>query len=133
MPLFKKFCYCFSLRTGALVVACSNIIVDITDTALTIYTKDYFCYEMLVIMIISTIWNIFSEMILMTAIFRANPKLLPVHLVTCLGSLIFRMISHMLSASLGRSNFLLVTYAFLMVGYVAADVLIVLSYYHSEI
>ncbi|KAI8042289.1 uncharacterized protein LOC128263006 [Drosophila gunungcola] len=133
MPILKKFCFCFSLRTGALIIAYSSLFIDITDALLTMYTKEKLCFEVLIIMIISTIWNIVSDMVLMTAIYRQNPNLLPVHLVTCLGSLILRMISHMLTAAVAEPDYLMVAYAFFMMGYIAADVLIVLSYYHSEV
>ncbi|XP_017115541.1 uncharacterized protein LOC108138076 isoform X1 [Drosophila elegans] len=133
MPILKKFCFCFSLRTGALIIAYSSLFIDITDGVWTMYNKEKFCFKILIIMIISSIWNVVSDMILITAIYRQNPNLLPVHLVTCLGSLILRLICNMLTAVVTEPDYLMVAYAFFMIGYIAADVLIVLSYYHSEV
>ncbi|XP_039226871.1 uncharacterized protein LOC6529015 isoform X2 [Drosophila yakuba] len=114
MPLIKKFCYCFSLRSGALTIA-------------------YYCGDILLLWIISTVWNIISEMVLLTALHRDNPHLLPVHLVTCLCGLILEMTNHMWIASLGITDYILMSYAFFLIAYVAADVVVVLSYYQSEI
>ncbi|XP_017115543.1 uncharacterized protein LOC108138076 isoform X2 [Drosophila elegans] len=70
MPILKKFCFCFSLRTGALIIAYSSLFIDITDGVWTMYNKEKFCFKILIIMIISSIWNVVSDMILITAIYR---------------------------------------------------------------
>ncbi|EDW89759.1 uncharacterized protein Dyak_GE20946 [Drosophila yakuba] len=133
MPLIKKFCYCFSLRSGALTIAYVGLTIDVLDSVATIYTESQYCGDILLLWIISTVWNIISEMVLLTALHRDNPHLLPVHLVTCLCGLILEMTNHMWIASLGITDYILMSYAFFLIAYVAADVVVVLSYYQSEI
>ncbi|EDW51820.1 uncharacterized protein LOC6611351 [Drosophila sechellia] len=133
MPIIKKFCFCFSLRIGAFSIAYAGLTMDVLDTVATIYTKSQYCADILLLWIISTIWNIISALVLLTALFRENPHLLPVHLVTSLCGLILEMTNHMVIASLGRTDYVLMSYAFIMIAFVSADVVIVLSYYQSEV
>ncbi|XP_017067061.1 uncharacterized protein LOC108105139 [Drosophila eugracilis] len=132
MPLFRRFFLCFSLRSGALTIAYSGLVIIIIDSICTIYNTK-FCGEIKIMRIISTIWNVLSEIVLLTAVYRENPNLLPVHLVTCLCGLILEMSSHMIIAGIGLSDSFLIGYAFFAIGYVSADLMIVLSYYHSEV
>ncbi|XP_016956530.1 uncharacterized protein LOC108028998 [Drosophila biarmipes] len=129
----KKFCCCLSLRTGALSIAYSGITVDVFESIWNIISKDQFCGDILVIWIISAFWNILSDMVLFIAIYRENPHLLPVHLVTCLAGLMLEMVSHMVIAAIGMADYYLVGFAFFKIGYTTADLVIVLSYYHSEV
>ncbi|XP_039502141.1 uncharacterized protein LOC120458530 isoform X3 [Drosophila santomea] len=115
MPLIKKFCYCFSLRSGALTIAYVGLTIDVLDSVATIYTESQYCGDILLLWIISTVWNIISEMVLLTALHRDNPHLLPVHLVTCLCGLILEMTNHMWIASLGITDYILMSYAFFLI------------------
>ncbi|EDV58017.1 uncharacterized protein LOC6542705 [Drosophila erecta] len=133
MPIIKKFCYCFSLRTGAFTIAYAGLTMDLLDAIAAIYTENHYCGDIILLAMISTVWNILSELVLLTALYRDNPHLLPVHLVTCLCGLIIEMNSHMLIASLGVTDYILMSYAFFLIAFVTADVVIVLSYYHSEV
>lgn len=72
MPIIKKFCYCFSLRIGAFSIAYAGLTMDVLDTVATIYTKSQYCADILLLWIISTIWNIISALVLLTALFRVR-------------------------------------------------------------
>ncbi|XP_017056811.1 uncharacterized protein LOC108098432 [Drosophila ficusphila] len=133
MPLFKKFCFFFSLKRGALTIAYTGLTVDTVDAIWLLYNKPKFCGDVLTIWIIALVWNVISVTILIFAVYRANPNLLPLHMVTCLIGLILVLISHMQIAALKQIDFKLVAYAFINIGYVAADIVIILSYYHSEV
>jgi len=71
----KKFCCCLSLRTGALSIAVSGLTVDVLESIWTIISKQQFCGDILVIWIISAFWNILSDMVLFTAIYRVREKI----------------------------------------------------------
>ncbi|KAH8351821.1 hypothetical protein KR084_000008 [Drosophila pseudotakahashii] len=133
MTLLNKCCCCLTLRTGAQIIAYSGLTVDILESLWTIFSKEQFCGDILVIWIVSAIWSVLSDLVLITGIYRENPNLLPVHLVTCLAGLVLEMISHMVIASIGMADVYLVCYSFFKISYTTADLVVVLSYYHSEV
>ncbi|KPU73437.1 uncharacterized protein Dana_GF27304 [Drosophila ananassae] len=121
-----------NLRLGTLVIGYLGILTEIVDISMLIYYGFLKCSYILTLWIIASIWNVSSELFLLVAVYRNNPHLLPVHLVTCLGGLIMMMITHMLVATSGVLHYGLVGYALFSIGFMFADVLIVLSFYHSE-
>jgi len=57
------------------IIAVSGLTVDVLESIWTIISKQQFCGDILVIWIISAFWNILSDMVLFTAIYRVREKI----------------------------------------------------------
>ncbi|KAH8388140.1 uncharacterized protein LOC110183142 [Drosophila serrata] len=132
MTLLKK-CCCFSLRTAALIIAYSTLIIEVLLWVWLFYPVCQICGDFLVLWVFAAIWNIFSAAILITAVHREHPKLIPLHLVMHLSGLILDMIGHLKMAAKNEKNWKAMTHAFIYIAFMATDIVIALSYYHSEI
>ncbi|KAH8240903.1 hypothetical protein KR026_007384 [Drosophila bipectinata] len=116
MPIIKKCLYCIELRIATLIVGYFGILTEVIDIFVLINYGFTRCQYILTLWTFASIWNMSSELFLLVAVYRNNPNLLPVHLVTCLGGLIMKMIDHMLVASSGIFHYGLVTYSLFSIG-----------------
>ncbi|KAH8236288.1 hypothetical protein KR038_011239 [Drosophila bunnanda] len=132
MTLLKK-CCCLSLRTASLIVAYLTFVIEILLWAWLFYPDCEICGQFLILWIFAAIWNCISAALLITAVYRENPKLIPLHLVMHLSGLILDMIGHLRMAAMDKKNYKTVAHAFIYLAFMATDIVIALSYYHSEI
>ncbi|KAH8335785.1 hypothetical protein KR074_001972 [Drosophila pseudoananassae] len=116
MPIIKKCLFCINLRLATLIVGYFGILTEIIDIFVLISYGFTRCQYTLTLWTFASIWNMSSEIFLLVAVYRNNPILLPVHLVTCLGGLIMKMISHMLEASSGIFHYGLLAHALFSIG-----------------
>ncbi|KAH8282764.1 hypothetical protein KR054_009627 [Drosophila jambulina] len=115
MTLLKR-CFCLRLRTAALMVAYATFFIEILLWVWLFYPVCEICGHFLILWIFAAIWNCFSAAILITAVHRENPKLVPVHLVMHLCGLIIDMIGHLRMAALDTSNWKTIAHAIFYIG-----------------
>ncbi|KAH8341355.1 hypothetical protein KR059_004128 [Drosophila kikkawai] len=115
MTMLKK-CCCCSLRTASLVVAYLTFVIEILLWVWLFFPECEICGEFLILWIFAAFWNSLSAAILIVAVHRENPKLIPVHLVMHLSGLIIDMIGHLKIASSGHNSWRTLGHAIFYIG-----------------